>query len=99
MDNSPVTNPQQNPEVVEQPKASGGGKIFLWIILALLAIVIIGGGAYWYMMSPSASKGQPANQAPATAPESSLDSELNTIDVQASEGTEFDALDKDLQSL
>ena len=80
---------------IQQP-ASEGNKTMLWLIIGLVLVILLVGGIYWYLSKQQETTPQPTLKPPTT--ESNLERDLNSIEVQTSD-TEFDALDKDLQSL
>lgn len=87
-------------QTIQQPEPEAANKKpIMWLILGIIIVILIIGGAYWYVGKQSKSEmqsKQPAGQT--TASSDNLDQDLSSIDVQASEG-DFDALDRDLQSL
>lgn len=67
--------------------------------MGLVLILLFIGGAYWYLRDQPANNAQPAAPKSTAQPATeSFDEDLNSIDVQTQD-TDFDALDKDLQSL
>lgn len=99
--NKPPVQPQPSPTIVQPaPSGGGGNKMLLWLVTGIIVIGLIWLG-YLYMKRQKSSPGYQAprtlNQTP--TPESNLNNDLNSIDVQASEDADFSALDKDLQSL
>ena len=99
MENNPVLNTQAapSPSVMQvqspPPAAPGKGKTW-WLIGLLVVIILLIGATYFYQSSQQ--KVQP--KASPTTTEVSLESELNSINVEDIEG-EFSAVDQDLQNL
>lgn len=93
----------ENNQIVQTPKENGGNKLILWLVGGLIIVIITVGGMYWYLgkqpVKDQASQTAlpQASSQPQTTTES-IDQELNTIDVQASD-SDFDSIDQDLQSL
>lgn len=92
---------QAAPVVSAPPKIessnSSSSNILVWLIVGLIVLILAAGGIYIYLNRQEARPVQ--TEAPQTqVKEDSLESELNTIDVE-SEGNDFVAVDQDLQSL
>lgn len=101
MDNNNKINPTpinpapvQNP--VELPPTKSGNRI-IWIIAAIVVVILTGAGLYLYSnQKKSATPGATTNLQPRQ--QENLEAEINSIDVGGVD-TDFDAVDKDLQSL
>lgn len=106
--NTPSTQqtPQVNPSVVKSVEKSGGNeqssssnKMGLWLVVGLIVIAVIG-GAYWYLnkqANPAENTETPnTNQEPKT--ESSLDQDLDAIQVEATDSG-LDTVDNDIKNL
>lgn len=110
--NKPNINTQQSrptqtpvPNVPPQPvpaaKTDGSKKMVFLLIGGVVLIIMIIGVIYWLL-----NKQQTINQSAAVTNNQSvqvvkdtLDQDLKSIDVQASDSADFDALDRDLQNL
>lgn len=93
--NTPAA-PQPAPTVMQAPQQAPTpvkGKT-MWLIVLLVVIILLIGATYLYQ-SNQQKVSQPS---PTTTSEVSLESELNSINVEDIEG-EFSAVDQDLQSL
>ena len=102
MDNNNQTNrttinptPQlQNP--VELPSTKSGNGI-IWIIVAMVVVILVGAGLYLY--SNQKNSATPATTTNLQPPQQeNLEAEVSSIDVKGVD-TDFDAVDKDIQSL
>lgn len=94
--NTPAA-PQPAPTVMQAPQQAptpAKGKT-MWLIALLVIIILLIGATYLYQSSQQ-KVSQPSPTT--TTSEVSLESELNSINVEDIEG-EFSAVDQDLQSL
>lgn len=74
------------------------GNLMLWLIIVLVLAILVIGGLYLYMQQNKPAVPESSYQTPQTVVKEDLESDLNSVDVEGT-STEFDALDKDLQSL
>lgn len=96
------------PQTVVQPMTPptgstniGGAKKtspMIWIIGAVIILILILAGAYLYLNLTSTTQPEPQTQVTPKTPEASLESELNSVNVE-SEESDFVPVDKDLQNL
>lgn len=95
-----MQNPDKQKRKEAQVEKNNTGNAMLILVLGLITVILAIGGLYVYM-----SKSQSVTNAPQTAAiqqqaatVDNLESNLNSIDVSDA-NSDFDALDKDLQSL
>lgn len=87
----------------QAPKESN--KMIFFLVGGVIVIALVVGGIFWYLSNqqkPSQTANQNTNTAVNTKSTNNVDSlnqDLNSIDVQASDSAGFDALDRDLQNL
>ncbi len=100
MDNNKPIEPQPKPTIVQPASGGGSNKMFLWLVIGIFVIGLIA-VAYFYMQGQKSNSGYqvPGAASQKAVPETSLDNDLNSVDVQASGDADFNALDKDLQNL
>ncbi len=90
------------PQVSIQNPDKGSNKVILWFVLGLIIIVLLVGGIYFFLSKQQPiGTGQPATiQAPSPSPQANLDSDLNSINVDAATASaDFTSVDQDLKQL
>lgn len=106
MDNN-KPQPNQTAPIVPEVESSGeGNKTVVWFIVGLVLIGVVVGGLYWYMSKQQTTSGN-SNPTGYTAPKTTtantptttLDQDLDAINVQASDSGDFNSIDQDLKSL
>ena len=103
--NSTATQPTmpQAPTAVN-PNESGSKKMIIMLIVGVVVIILLVFGIYWFLSKQQSPK--PSQTEQITVPKApvissikdALDEDLNSINVQASEG-DFKDVDSDLQTL
>lgn len=75
------------------------GNLVLWLLMGIVVIILLVGGLYYYM---NQNRSTPDTTGSTTyqqvTDEADLETEVNSIDV-SEKSSDFDTLDKDLQSL
>lgn len=92
-----VTVPQPEPVVMQVPPtpAPSKGKT-MWLIIGLVIILLVIAGIYLLQSRQKVSQSSKASPSPAVT--DNLEQDLNSVNIGDLE-SEFDAVDKDLQSL
>lgn len=100
-------NTKADPTVLQQPSQtplgpdpSPKGNKAIWIVAGLIILVVVLVGAYFYLGQTSTTEPAPSVKPSQTQTnnEDDMQKELNSINVEA-EGSDFQEVDKDLQSL
>jgi len=98
--NKQPQSPQPTPSVIQPPVEKEGTNMVMWFIIGLVVVGIVVFGIYGYLgkqQTSSQSAPQGSNQ-PATTSEN-FDKDLNSIDVQASDSSDFTSVDQDIKDL
>lgn len=93
--------PVQPSPVVVQPDAGKDSKMGLWMIIGVILVFVAVGGIYWYLSSQQAAQNTivPLSDIKLTPPETNLNDELNSIDVESSGSSDFIDVDSDISGI
>lgn len=83
------------PSLTDPPSNKKSGLI--WVVVGLVILILLLSGAYFYL-TQSGNTGTSPSPKPAANQQESMADELSALDVEA-EGSDFQEVDKDLQSL
>lgn len=98
--NKQPQTPQSAPSVAQPPVEKEGTHMVMLFIVGLVVIVIVVSGIYWYLGKQQTSSEQvpQASNQPATTSEN-LNKDLDLIDAQASDSSDFTSVDQDIKDL
>lgn len=101
MDNNKQSQaPQPAPSVIQPPVEKEDSKMIIWFVSGLIIIGVVVGGIYWYLGKQQTSSQQipQASNQPATTSEN-FSKDLDSIDIQASDSSDFTSVDQDIKDL